>query len=86
MAARIPTTFTTSLRQSALPGLTRPFATSPRRLSDKAQELSFARRVWADPQMRRIAIGGFVVMTGVEGYLAVTYGPGVWASLKGEGE
>lgn len=86
MASRIPTALTTPLRQRALPRLTRPFATSPRRLSERQQEASFVRRVWADPQMRRIAIGGFVVMTGVEGYLYGAYGPRVWASLRGEGE
>lgn len=89
MASKLSTTlFATTTRQGALTPryMARSFATSSARLSDKTQETSFVRRVWADPQMRRIAIGGFVVLAGVESYMYVTYGPKVWASLKGEDE
>lgn len=76
------------MRQGALAQRpTRSFATSPARLSEKQQaETSFVRRVWADPQMRRVAIGGFIVLAGAEVYSWVKYGPMIWASLKGEGK
>ena len=89
MASRISTSFlTTTMRQRALsPRLTRSFATNPARLSEKqSAETSFVRRVWADPQMRKVAIGGFIVLAGVEVYTWVKYGPRVWAYLKGDGK
>lgn len=87
MASRIPTTF---LKTTMRPALS-PRAVAQRSVSTTAGQqsdrpASFARRVWADPQTRRIAIGVFSVMTCVEGYAAYTYGPGVLASLRGEKE
>lgn len=85
MASRIPTTLLTTMR----PAVSRTVAqrcvsTTAGQQTDKPA--SFAQRVWADPQMRRRAIGVFAVMTCAEGYAAYTYGPGVMASLRGEKE
>ena len=87
MASRISTSFlAATMRPCALtPRLTRPFSTSRSRLTEKQQtQTSFVRKVWADPQMRRVAIGGFVVLASVEAYTWVKYGPKVWASIMEE--
>lgn len=87
MASRTPAIFraTMTRQRTVSAGLARYFTTTPARPSAKQQvEASFVRRVWADPQMRRIAIGSFIVLAGVETYTWVTYGPRLWAYLKGE--
>ncbi|SPO04907.1 uncharacterized protein DNG_07592 [Cephalotrichum gorgonifer] len=81
MASRVPTSFIKAAgRQVQARALS---TTATRRVADKvgAENTSFARRVWADPQKRRLAIGGFLALSAVEGYAAVEYGPGLWASL-----
>ena len=87
MASKLPTSFlTATMRHRAFsPREARSFVTTTARLSEKQQtETSFLRRVWADPQMRRVAIGGFVVLAAAEAYTWVKYGPSVWASITGE--
>lgn len=60
------------------------FLTATRRLTAEKSpaQTSFVRRVWADPQSRRVAIGVFAALTCVEGWAYVEYGPKIWGEKE----